>query len=450
MSLESQITTLEDSVQESYNVLEEKGSKIPAKATLANLASTILGIPEPEKPQYGILSYYSVWSDTITLQDAMECVVNSFNETKLKAFADANGGFREYMMFNYEEDWEQGGHRWLYQTPSSSVYIAENDFLSTTGIDVTVTSEYGFASINFNRQMSVDKSSQVVSADLTANDWAVFNGGVRGSKFTVNDGATSVPRAAVKSFVFGELPTTIGDYVLERCDNLVDVDMSYAKFTTTGMFFMSYLWSFNNPVVLPNTLQKLGNYFLNGESNADPETGYLIYTPFNSTVTLPEGLTEIGSGFLGSCHKFNQAVNIPSTVKKIGSSFLFQNDTNSPSSFNQTVSLPEGLEEIGSGFLSQCTNFNQDITFPSTLTSIGTSYPGFMRSMDKMTGALNIGNLSPTILSGSENTILSATSASSPAYTTGITIKGANRAAWLTALPNRTSSPYRKLIDGGE
>ena len=84
--------------------------------------------------------------------------------------------------------------------------------------------------------------------------------------------------------------------------------------------------------------------------------------------------------------------------------------------------------------------------FPTSLTSFGTG--SFGTIIANMT--FDVGNLPITIFPQWTDTLFTAMSASDPAYTIGVTIKGANRAAWITALPNSDSAPRRKLLDGGE
>lgn len=49
-----------------------------------------------------------------------------------------------------------------------------------------------------------------------------------------------------------------------------------------------------------------------------------------------------------------------------------------------------------------------------------------------------------------DGTGLATTQSSAKMYVKGVTVKGTGRATWISALPNRTSYPYRKLINGGE
>lgn len=152
-------------------------------------------------------------------------------------------------------------------------------------------------------------------------------------------------------------------------------------------------------------------------------------------------ITAIPRHFLYACAMFNMPIVIPNQVTSIGSSFLMNSD-----SFNQPIIIPQAVSAIGSGFLQNCDGFNQDIALPSLLTALG-GY--FLYGAKNMTSTVNVGALDPAIVGTPYADFISSTSSSAPMYTTGVKIAGANRAAWITKFPDRTSSPYRKLVDAG-
>ncbi len=100
------------------------------------------------------------------------------------------------------------------------------------------------------------------------------------------------------------------------------------------------------------------------------------------------------------------------------------------------------VTSIGSSFLSYCYAFNQPLTIPSNVTSIGSYFLSYCPSLSTI-----IYNTSvyPTDNNSLSQTVNSKTSASG----SGIKVYGTNRTGLLTALPNRTATPFRKLIDGG-
>lgn len=160
----------------------------------------------------------------------------------------------------------------------------------------------------------------------------------------------------------------------------------------------------------------------------------------NSDIIIPTGVTSIGHGFLWECRAFNSIISMPNTVTSIGDYFLMW-DT----AFNKPLAISSSLTTIGLDFMYHCQSFNQDITFPNTVTSYGYSFMSDCRAMVK---TINIGSITPRAYT--DNYTFAAQVSTAPCYTTGITIKGSNRAAWISRYPNSSSnSCYRKLINGG-
>ena len=130
------------------------------------------------------------------------------------------------------------------------------------------------------------------------------------------------------------------------------------------------------------------------------------------TVTGVENLYVIGANFLSGCQHLNCNLN-------------FQNLHGS----------------IGDSFMNGSRRFEGTVTLLSTITSVGAS---FMRNCYNFTGNLVCNcQAHPT-----DNGSLSTNSSTALMYTTGITLTGTYANDWKTGLPDRTSSPYRKLIVG--
>lgn len=110
------------------------------------------------------------------------------------------------------------------------------------------------------------------------------------------------------------------------------------------------------------------------------------------------------------------------------------------SSLNK-VSLPDTLATIGTYFLWDCASLKY-LTLPDSLSSVGTQFMGECKLLQ---GLYIPANVTPP----TDNYSLSTTNAGSPSYVNGITLYGPGAQAWINALPNRTTSPYRKLIYGG-
>lgn len=210
-----------------------------------------------------------------------------------------------------------------------------------------------------------------------------------------------------------------------------------------GMF-LAEAKAFNQPVTIPEGVTNLNNFLQNTSVFNQPITipstvencTYFLTrnTVFNSTVTIASGAKKITNYFLTSCSAFNKPISLPSSVESIGQGFL-----SSCSSFNSTVTMP-GVKTIDTNFLSNCSSFNQDITIPATLTSIRSS---FLWACTNMVHTVYV-NTSYT--PARDNYSLSTNQNSAPMYTTGVKVGGTYGSNWRTAWPNRTSSPYRKLI----
>lgn len=153
----------------------------------------------------------------------------------------------------------------------------------------------------------------------------------------------------------------------------------------------------------------------------------------------------IGANFMSGCSSFNQPVELPK-VKEVGGYFM-QNCT----SFNSALTLNDSTEIIGDRFLISCSAFAKSFTIPSGLisTSAVTNNPGqrFMNGCNNFTGPL-VCNSAATSKIPTDNYSLGTTSTTAPMYVTGVTLTGTYASDWKTKLPDRTSSPYRKLVVG--
>ncbi|MCL2182075.1 MAG: hypothetical protein FWB85_01215 [Chitinispirillia bacterium] len=105
----------------------------------------------------------------------------------------------------------------------------------------------------------------------------------------------------------------------------------------------------------------------------------------------------------------------------------------------------------GNGFLRNCKSYNTRITLPSTLTAqittSATAETGFMFGCESFVAGIVINSTAAAPQNrGGVLTVPQDT----PAALQGVPLYGANRAAWLTALPNVTSGATRRnLRDGG-
>ncbi len=195
--------------------------------------------------------------------------------------------------------------------------------------------------------------------------------------------------------------------------------------TSIGDNFLNYCYAFNQPLTIPSSVTSIGNNFLNACSS------------FNQPLTIPSSVTSIESTFLYNCSSFNQPLTIPSSVTSIGTYFL-----SDCYSFNQPLTIASSVTSIGNYFLQNCRSFNQSLTIPSSVTSIGNYFLNTCYSLSTIIYNAAVYPTDSNSLTQNANTKTSTSGA-------GIIIYGSQRANLITALPDRTSSPYRKLINGG-
>lgn len=162
---------------------------------------------------------------------------------------------------------------------------------------------------------------------------------------------------------------------------------------------------------------------------------FFIGSNFNFPISLPL-VNKIGDGFLHGCTSFNQPLTL--CARKIGSSFL-----NGCSSFNSPIAFSADTIIHPTSFMAGCSAFNQDLTIPHFDQSVG-SYSSVMYNCKAMTSKLYISE-APSSMTAS-NGCLGTNDSTAACYTTGIQLVGDYANDWKTKLPDRTSSPYRKLI----
>jgi uncharacterized repeat protein (TIGR02543 family) len=244
--------------------------------------------------------------------------------------------------------------------------------------------------------------------------------------------------------------TSMGDYFMHRCYAFNQPLTLPSGLSSIGTYFMSYCRAFNQPLTLPSGLSSIGDNFMyycysfnqpltlpSGLSSIGDNFMYYCYS-FNQPLTLPSSLSSIGDYFMSSCYSFNQPLTLPSGLSSIGDNFM-----SSCYSFNQPLTLPSGLSSIGDNFMYYCYSFNQPLTLPSSLSSIGDYFMSYCYALSTIIWNAGVYPTDNNSLSQAINTKTDST------YGAGIKVYGTKRAQLISALPNRTSSPYRKLINGG-
>lgn len=142
--------------------------------------------------------------------------------------------------------------------------------------------------------------------------------------------------------------------------------------------FMAGCLSFNQPLQLPDTITSIGDYFLLGCES------------YTQQINLPDLLNTIGDGFMTACGSFNSPITFPNGLKTIGDYFL-----TSCMSFNSEIIFNDTLETIGNEFMMLCRSFNQNLSFApaqGTLAKIG---HGFLYGAWSMCSTINLGNATP-------------------------------------------------------
>lgn len=265
-------------------------------------------------------------------------------------------------------------------------------------------SSYG--TVTYTDENDVEHTVEMV----TETDYLELTLGTQGTTIHIN--GTSIEKGRINEVVINDGVQYIPDKFCYYCIALQKTTIpSSVHFIGEDVYFRCNLiqvnFSFDNVLYI-------GNNFLQGNSN------------FNTAIVLPKVL-QIADGFLNNCTGFNSA-----------------------------ITLNDNMETIGNSFLAICTSYAQPFTIPSGLIDdqAQTAPIGgqFLYSCNNFTGPL-VCNISPTNLgygstSSYKNQILGTSNASAAMYTTGITLTGPYAEQWKTALPDRTSSPYRKLTVG--
>lgn len=288
--------------------------------------------------------------------------------------------------------------------------------------------------------------------------------------------------------------TEIGSDVLQGCSAFNQPITFPSSLLKISPHFLRSCSSFNQPLIIPDSVYEIGSYFLYNCTSFNqrlflPDTVYSLgqdflagCSSFDQPLDIPAGITSIAVDFMSQCSSFNSPLTFRGNITSIGGAFLFNNTLfnqelsfpnatavngsflNSCINFNQKISLPN-VTTVGNNFLDGATAFNQELelprltrigdyfmrgatsfqhpfTIPDTVTSVGTY---FMYNCNNFTGPLNVGKASGGT---GGNQYLATQTATAPMYTEGVTLVGENAEAWMMMLPNRDSSPYRKLING--
>lgn len=289
-------------------------------------------------------------------------------------------------------------------TYKDNTHTAENVYqYKSASHNITITGLDGRATIIGNGSKNVTVTFDVTGATSSLKNFTITC--VKGTETVVYNGmhahyGTTV--TGILTFAYTNVP----------------------KDGSEGTIGVEYLFIETNAATLP--------LFVNATT---PWQGIYSYQTLNVLLGNYSS-TSIGTGFLNSCFSFNQPLDL-SGVTSIGTGFL-----QGCYSFNQPLDL-SGVTSIGNDFMERCDSFNQPLTIPSGFTTIGTD---FMYNAYSFSTIIWDAAVYPTDDDALSQTVNSKTNETNGS---GIIVYGTNRAGLMAALPNRTISPFRKLIDGG-
>jgi hypothetical protein len=273
---------------------------------------------------------------------------------------------------------------------------------------------------------------------------------------------TNIPNFAFRFCYNFNQPLTFPSTVNEIGSNVLADAYSFnqpIKFNSNNVFisdnFLQNAWSFNQPFTIPSGISAvnfIGNSFMFGcrsfnQPLAFPSDGTIINTgnsflrnatAFNKIVKIPNTITTVGSDFLRDCTSFNQPITLPNNITAIDDGFLY-----GCYSFNQPLIIPSTVTTIRTSFLFNCRSFDQPLIIPSTVTSIQSSFLENCYSLSTLT--YNTTAISQNTTSALAQDINTKTSSNG----VGIYVYGTQRVNLINNLPNRTSTPFRKLVNGG-
>lgn len=467
------------------------------------------GLPDDPETNYGAVMYYSRWANEYSATNTSNCTVNSIDQSKLATWI-SNHSLTTPIDFNYnwEGQWEvmaewepitinnlkaetgidatlidpeamYGSFKIVYginvdtTSPITAGTLTQTEYTnlgtlldgatatskpatlasrvcSVAGVSVPVAAfvRFVFGSLNgstpsgFLAGANIESISEIPSTNSSANPFTVGDGFLswcdhlnspvifKGQSVNIGDRFMNGCTAFASTLSFGPGPETIakfssgkGENFMRLCKKFVGPLQVFTAITAIPDYFMNGCWNYSGRFDFPEAVT-VGNYFFSMTSSYTSVQGWTVYDDnLGSGVTFnfPKATT-IGNNFFVDQMKFNTPWQLPS-VTTIGSNFMAKE-------YNSFM------------------EYQRDVTIPQTVTSIKDKF--LFGQYYAIT--VDVGNLDPTTVlrtTGNNAKSLTAGEQHAPAYSTGIKIKGAQRAAWITALPQRSTSPFRKLVDAG-
>ena len=408
MTIASEIQDLQTNLQAAKSAVTTKGGTV-TDSGLAGLATEIASIPSgggESDPEFGevVLYGYTV-SETVIDNVSSGFTVTVQNEERLKQAVDIT----------------------MYELPI---------VVSVNGDDFSFSDEWTIEATDNNEMPVPELGDPFVFNEIFSVSAVPEPSGSFSFEFTLEtiggieiDTTTTTKRTLTSITEFNKLAGT-ADFILDNVPKLAlkEVKIGYNIVSTPNAF----LYNCENIDTLSfsknSSVTTIGNLF-----------GRRI--GFNSggveEIKIPEGVTSIGNDFLPAT-KINGMVTLPESLLTIGRAFMNGAIISCP------IIIPSRVSTIGDNFLTG-SSIEAPVKFLGVPTSIGTH---FMFECGNMTSTVYLGNVPSTAFATSNNT-LSVTINTRPAYQIGIPIKGAYSSSFVARFANRTSSPYRKLIDRG-
>ena len=464
MSIATELQNYNDGLLAAYNAVNTKGGTVPANKNLDNLPtaiSSISGGAAKEATDWGRIYFYK-FGLGLSEEEPSNCEVTNLDAETLVGYLNNNyswgittGKDLLYLQVTGEFQTDTWFVQCNYNNDETGVYLSTNwsgdgtSLENDLGISVTIEDpEYDYAFFEEYWDYVVDTTSSINSLELSETEFKDLGYNTANLQYAKAMGA-QIPNGAIYGFDFGTETTAIPNNCLNGCRNLEEIDFSFAtQIVQIGDYFLHGAQKFNSDMTLPNTITTIGDGFL----------GSCIR--FNSRMTLPNAISSIGKDFMEGNSAFNQDLVIPNSVSVLKEGFFRGNGE-----FNSSLTLPNSLTKIENFFLQNNTKFNQPLVIPSTVTSIGRYFLSMCYafsqhitipsgcSIDLYSFMYNCNGVTAltvnSAVSSGDNFSLSTNQSGAAMYQTGVTIYGTQRASWLSNLPNRTSQPYRKLVDGG-
>ena len=318
--------------------------------------------------------------------------------------------------------------------------VTQNSITNVTGGTVTISDEFMYEDVFLDSDGVSPIQVSVTGTDTgDPSDWEITAVDALSQTLWIDPFmlGCAVEMTAQSSPFSISFTAYIGGITIDKTTTNVRTLLSaneFANLTQNGNFLNldSIPKNAVKKVIVGKLITATPNNFLNSCDNLE-----------EVDMSLASSLTTIGNYFCSFTSTSLGAIAIPEGVASIGDYFI------SNSEFNSPISLPSTLTSIGERFCN-LSYFSQPIILPAGLLSIGKN---FLALLNWYSSYIDVGSLSPAIVQSDEDRpSLVYVSDSASGYSSGIKIKGANRAAWLAAFPNQASLPYpyvRNLVDYG-